>query len=1171
MGWVCAFGFSLLVASAIGSQSVTVLNPGFEEAVGGQPVGWTLSGGEGAWVPLGREGGHCVQVTGTGDSNYWRSDELPFAPGALYRVSVWMRTGSDTAGGCIITGPSFANRDYNVGESWERQTFVFSVPEEPLNKGFLRFGHWEKRGTVLFDDVSLVPVQPLHKRKDGLELGAGESVAQGTYKAAPRFDYEGSNYSRCLYRNRANFNSNRWILSGDSSVIYRHRVGEFEQTSARCSINCGWHARGVLVAEASRDENNWVEIGRLDGVGQIDGPLPADLFPAREVFVRLRCEEDASLQVYTYEYTAHLSGNPPDLKGETRFLELTSPNPAFTVVSLGDLLPGGDNAVELSASAEARESVVAVEVIPEAGQGTFATMQSLGDVVSGQRVRIPYRVTATGAHTIRVMARPAPPWLREYRVLEGEASERLANYMGSAEPPLFLAEARFHVPDLYAADYGYLVAQDNVATVWWCESPYKVSRERPAPEARRPLVLIEAARNEYEAAQVVVRPSRELTGFMATVSDLSGPQGAQIPASALTIDQVEYVNVSIPTDSTGCEGWWPDPLPPLRKPIELTPDRNHPLWITVHVPKDIPGGDYRGTLVLSADDWRNEVSLQVHVFDFTLPDETHVESGFGLSAGPLREYHNLETNEELRQVFDLYLRNFAAHRISPYDPAPFDPMRVTFTGVTWEGGRFVTDEKASGEGSLKIVDDSQTASIGAHTRDLIPIERGKSYVLRWACRTLEPGQEYLVTLGTFDANRQWISGNNKDFRAVGTGQWEREERDLTGLFDERVHFVQLVLRPALWTEDGSKIGTAWFDDCFFGLRDGEENLIPNPGFETTDEDVDVQVDFSDFDRAAAYAFEELHLRNFALPVQGMGGGTFHSRYLGRIGPFEQGTPEYERLMRKYLTTVQDHLEEKGWLDRQYIYWFDEPDAKDYEFVREGMEILKRCGPKLRRMLTEEPVPPLFGAVDLWCPVLPNMDPKVCAERKALGEDIWWYVCTGPKAPFPTLFIDHNAIELRIWLWMTWKWNLDGVLIWATNYWHSPAAYHQGKLQNPWEDPMSYVSGYDYKPGQIGYWGNGDGRFLYPPNRKVGEDKTKYLESPVNSIRWEMLRDGIEDFEYFYLLRSLTEKGGAEAQEATGLLEIPETIISDATKFTRDPLLLLEHRRKVAEAIENIEE
>jgi len=183
------------------------------------------------------------------------------------------------------------------------------------------------------------------------------------------------------------------------------------------------------------------------------------------------------------------------------------------------------------------------------------------------------------------------------------------------------------------------------------------------------------------------------------------------------------------------------------------------------------------------------------------------------------------------------------------------------------------------------------------------------------------------------------------------------------------------------------------------------------------------------------------------------------------------------------------------------------------------------------------------------------------------------VCTGPKAPYPGLFIDHNAIDLRIWLWMTWKWNVQGILVWKSNYWTSPAAFPRGRLQNPWTDPMGYVSGYDKPEGYIGYWGNGDGRFIYPPNRDIENDRGKYLDGPVSSIRWEMLREGLEDFEYFQLLRDridLARKTGrdpAALKRHERLLEIPPAIITDKTHFTHDPRPLYTQRDRIAGAIE----
>ena len=123
--------------------------------------------------------------------------------------------------------------------------------------------------------------------------------------------------------------------------------------------------------------------------------------------------------------------------------------------------------------------------------------------------------------------------------------------------------------------------------------------------------------------------------------------------------------------------------------------------------------------------------------------------------------------------------------------------------------------------------------------------------------------------------------------------------------------------------------------------------------------------------------------------------------------------------------------------------------------------------------------------------------------------------------------------------------------------------------------MGYVDGYGYQPGQVATWGNGDGRLLYTPNQDVNRDKKPYLEGPVNSIRWEMLREGIEDYEYFKLLESgiakakRAGKSAALIAQAEKLLVVPESITTDLTHYTKDPQLLLARRSQIAEMIEKL--
>ncbi len=338
-------------------------------------------------------------------------------------------------------------------------------------------------------------------------------------------------------------------------------------------------------------------------------------------------------------------------------------------------------------------------------------------------------------------------------------------------------------------------------------------------------------------------------------------------------------------------------------------------------------------------------------------------------------------------------------------------------------------------------------------------------------------------------------------------------------------------------------------------------------------DKKVIVDFSKFDVVASYYLDTLGFNAFVLPLQGMGGGTFYERYPGEFGGFRAGTPEYERLWGDYVRQIETHLREKGWLEKAVVYWFDEPEPRDYEFVIEGMQRLKRHAPGIRRMLTEQPEPPLYGHVDIWCGLTPEWTREKAEERKRAGEEVWWYICTGPRAPYIGLFIEHPAVEMRLWGWQTWQYGIQGILIWETTWWTSPTAFPDS-LQNPWEDPMSYVSGYGVPQGTKQFWGNGDGRFLYPPRRDPNAQHPPAIEPPSPSIRWENLRDGVEDYEYFVLLQRAIERARGKApdslmREAQKLLEVPEHISRDLTHFTTDPRPLLGHRRKIARMIERL--
>jgi hypothetical protein len=79
--------------------------------------------------------------------------------------------------------------------------------------------------------------------------------------------------------------------------------------------------------------------------------------------------------------------------------------------------------------------------------------------------------------------------------------------------------------------------------------------------------------------------------------------------------------------------------------------------------------------------------------------------------------------------------------------------------------------------------------------------------------------------------------------------------------------------------------------------------------------------------------------------------------------------------------------------------------------------------------------------------------------------------------------------------MQWNKGVQGNLYYSTTAWRS----------NPWINPVSPV-----------FNNAGEGFLLYPPF-KTETPTEPCFEGPVTSIRWELVREGIEDYEYLWLL------------------------------------------------------
>jgi hypothetical protein len=745
--------------------------------------------------------------------------------------------------------------------------------------------------------------------------------------------------------------------------------------------------------------------------------------------------------------------------------------------------------------------------------------------------------------------------------------------------------------DAEVAAGALLPDQPPDARLWWAwSSAAKIRPDQTPPTRREHAIRIRCARNETDAAQLIIRPTKALAGFVIEPTALLGADGTMIAPEQIEILEVGNVQIVQPTDRAGSTGPWPDPLFPITATLELAANKNHAFWIRIHAPRDARAGLYHGRIRLRADGWEFAAPVELTVYDFTLPDRMTCTTAFGFSPNNVFRYHRLQTEADKRTVLEKYWANLAAHHISPYNPAPLDPIRVQWPDVRppetdaspWQGARIVTNETHTGAGALLIYDDRLDANVTVTYEPLIPIPAKGLRVAAWY-RTAVPGHRFMVSINHFDADRQWMSGRNNDITLRGSGMWQQIDELITS-FPPGAQFVQFHARATTWTDAGEGIGLVWLDDISIIDADTGAALVQGGDFEPhrrtepllPPDQLRARLDFSAWDRAMDRAMNRYHFNSFRVNIPGIGGGTFHAIHEPQLLGFTEDTPEYPFLFDSYCRQLEAHLESRGWLDAAFVYWFDEPSPDQYPFVQNGFNKLKRSSPGIARMLTEQVEPGLIGGPTIWCSITDAYDHERAEARRQQGEKFWWYVCTGPKAPYATLFIDHSAPELRIWLWQTFQRNIEGILVWESTYWTSDAAYPDPQRpQNPYSDPMSWTSGYSTPSGDKRPWGNGDGRFIYPPRAAANADSSgPVLDGPVDSIRWEHLRDGIEDYEYLSILRRLLDAHSGRIpapleSEARQLLIVPDAITSTLTHFTADGEPIEQHRDQVARMIERL--
>lgn len=229
--------------------------------------------------------------------------------------------------------------------------------------------------------------------------------------------------------------------------------------------------------------------------------------------------------------------------------------------------------------------------------------------------------------------------------------------------------------------------------------------------------------------------------------------------------------------------------------------------------------------------------------------------------------------------------------------------------------------------------------------------------------------------------------------------------------------------------------------------------------------------------------------------------------------------EWKKKTLDYLDKRVPELKKAGLWDFAYCYGFDEALPDEWEACADLCKAIREKYPDIKIISTAydqsygtQSV--LGDALTGWIPVKNKYNYKLAEKIRKNGKEVWWYDID--------MTIDKDTLsDIRALLGSrSFANNVDGFLVWTVNRWYNnKKPITEGPYTN-W-NPESFP---EFNGGGSYFCAGPDGSFL-------------------PTIRAEAIRDGLEDYEYFYLL----EKLSSALSEDNPLRKDAESLLSSIKK------------------------
>lgn len=301
-----------------------------------------------------------------------------------------------------------------------------------------------------------------------------------------------------------------------------------------------------------------------------------------------------------------------------------------------------------------------------------------------------------------------------------------------------------------------------------------------------------------------------------------------------------------------------------------------------------------------------------------------------------------------------------------------------------------------------------------------------------------------------------------------------------------------------------------------------------------------------YDDVMEYAIGKLGMNTISMPAVLFGVRGETKSFLG-APPL---TGQWKDLMSKYLQLIIPYLRNKGWYDKVVYFIWDEPDKSSKQSPKQSKEIFDTinkiadyihgfdCNAKLYINASEEflMLGELGRNISL---VVPSSDLEAKPGSPRGPKPKRWLSLDGLSEEW----MRSDLINPRIVPWVAWAYGMEGLALKSVNAWNNQTPAPASKFRSD---------------------------LLYP-------DKTGL---PLNSLRWEALGDGMEDYEYLSILEiriaAVTNESNPPAAKQTQEVENAKNLLEEIKQaiFKRKEApvsltLLSSYRERLGQAIENV--